>query len=178
MRCEGECYEVTTVFIDGVVILNEAYDILRLEAFDQTTPKLQGKGQLMNIESEFWTVVCQYVAGYVSRGSDYRWNICRVSMAWPTSISQTKPSQLLVIIGASQLDRLTKIQGWLPSLTLILIVAWYQIEASKGNVLIDKRANIRGVLWWAYRCLMTPKAQLIRRNPVEARWRRQGVGKC
>jgi len=132
----------------------------------------------MNIESEFWTVVCQSAAGYVSPGSDYRWNIYRVLMAWPTSISQTKPSQLLVIIGASQLGRVTKIQGWLSSLTLILIIAWYQIETSRGNVLIDKRAKIRGGLWWAYRCLMAPEARLIRRNPVEARWRHQGVGKC
>lgn len=43
MRCESECYEVTTVLINGVVILNEAYDILRLEALVQTTLKLQGK---------------------------------------------------------------------------------------------------------------------------------------
>lgn len=33
--------------------LNEAYNMLRLEALDQTTPKLQEKGQLINIESEF-----------------------------------------------------------------------------------------------------------------------------
>lgn len=51
-----------------------------------------------------------------------------------------------------------KIQGWLSSLTSILIVACYQIETSKGNVLIDKRANIRRVLWGAYCCLMIPEA--------------------